>query len=381
MITIDHPSVRTEYNTTTLSYPIRLEDGQTRELSFTTDARFGEFLNPDYADGVLIALLPWIARHGGKVCVLPAISPRLYHFGIRLLSHILTGIGPFLKPIEIVGNVTMSSPETASRHTIGTGGSLGVDSLCTIVELAKNGTPVTHLFHNNCGSHWGDDELRNHRRRNSQLFAETQGMEFVWMDSTLYDFYGNEGYLNFFPFLDGGSILSLHGLFGSYWLGSTYNINHPEFTIRDNRDYCEFHLQPHILAGAETEYTRFNLHGLDLSRYEKTAILADYPPAHDFLNVCLERGNNCGRCLKCRRTIAQLHMIGKLSSFADVFELQAFQENPVRFLARAIVQSGHFKQEMFYLLKHSTTLSSTDKRRILYYCMRKKPSLLFHAFQ
>ena len=38
--------------------------------------------------------------------------------------------------------------------------------------------------------------------------------------------------------------------------------------------------------------------GLDLARYEKTAILANYPPACDFLNVCLERAFNCGTCLK-----------------------------------------------------------------------------------
>lgn len=94
-------------------------------------------------------------------------------------------------------------------------------------------------------------------------------MEFVWMDSSLYDFYGNEGYLNWFPFLDSGSVLVLNGLMNSYWTSATYHINHPDFTTRDRRDYCEFHLQSHILSAAETEQVRFHLHGLDLARYEK----------------------------------------------------------------------------------------------------------------
>lgn len=105
MITINHPSVQTEGNAVTISYPI-LQDGHApRTLSFTVDSRFRDFLNPGRADGALVALLPWISQQGGQVRVLPAISAHLYHFGIRLLSHILTGIGPFLKPVELAGEV------------------------------------------------------------------------------------------------------------------------------------------------------------------------------------------------------------------------------------------------------------------------------------
>ena len=119
----------------------------------------------------------------GQVRVLPAISAHLYHFGIRLLSHILTGIGPFLKPVELAGEVHAEVLSPIPGCRIGTGGSLGVDSLCTIAELEKAGTPVTHLFHNNCGSHWGNRELLEGRRKLSRNFAEKNGMEFVWMDS------------------------------------------------------------------------------------------------------------------------------------------------------------------------------------------------------
>lgn len=143
MITINHPSVQTEGNAVTISYPI-LQDGHApRTLSFTVDSRFRDFLNPGRADGALVALLPWISQQGGQVRVLPAISAHLYHFGIRLLSHILTGIGPFLKPVELAGEVHAEVLSPIPGCRIGTGGSLGVDSLCTIAELEKAGTPVT----------------------------------------------------------------------------------------------------------------------------------------------------------------------------------------------------------------------------------------------
>lgn len=142
MITINHPSVQTEGNAVTISYPI-LQDGHApRTLSFTVDSRFRDFLNPGRADGALVALLPWISQQGGQVRVLPAISAHLYHFGIRLLSHILTGIGPFLKPVELAGEVHAEVLSPIPGCRIGTGGSLGVDSLCTIAELEKAGTPV-----------------------------------------------------------------------------------------------------------------------------------------------------------------------------------------------------------------------------------------------
>lgn len=273
MITIDYPSLHTQGNTTTISYPI-VHDGQpSRALSFTVDSRFRDFLNPGRADGALVALLPWISQRGGKVRVLPSLSPQLGHFGIRLFSHILTGIGPFLKPVELTGEVHAEALCSPSGSRIGAGGSLGVDSLCIIAELEKAGTPVTHLFHNNCGSHWGNRELLEGRRKISRHFAEKNGMEFVWMDSSLHDFYGNDGYLNWFPFLDSGSVLVLNGLMNSYWTSATYHITHPDFTTRNRQDYYEFHLHPYIFSAAETEQARFHLHGLDLARYEKQAFL------------------------------------------------------------------------------------------------------------
>lgn len=372
MITIGHPAVHMEDGAATISYPV-LQDGQApRTLSFTVDARFRDFLNPNRADGALVALLPWISRQGGQVRVLPAISPRLYHFGIRLLSHILTGIGPFLKAVEMVGEVHAEALSPVSGCRIGTGGSLGVDSLCTIAELEQAGTPVTHLFHNNCGSHWGSRELLDGRRELCRKFAAGQHKEFVWMDSTLSDFYGNEGYLNFFPFLDAGSILALNGLFSSYYYSTSCEINHPDFTRRDKTEYCSFHLESHILQGCETETTRFQMHGLDLTRCRKTAIIADYPPAHGALNVCLERVENCGRCAKCRRTISQLFLLDKLSSFSDIFDLAAFRENPVRFLVRSMLQDPHFSRETKSLIPTSTALTQQEKRRFRLLWFRKR---------
>jgi len=85
--------------------------------------------------------------------------------------------------------------------------------------------------------------------------------------------------------------------------------------------------------------------------------------------------------LKCRRTISQLYLLGHLQEFSKVFNLRAFQDKPLRFLAKTIVHSGHFQQEMLYLLKHSTVLSPSEKRQVWFHCIRKQPSLLSRSSQ
>src|SRR5439155_23473995 len=56
-------------------------------------------------------------------------------------------------------------------------------------------------------------------------------------------------------------------------------------------------------------------HGLDMSRFEKTALVADWPIALQNIRVCQNdsSGNtNCGTCEKCIRTMTALAALGKL---------------------------------------------------------------------
>ena len=56
-------------------------------------------------------------------------------------------------------------------------------------------------------------------------------------------------------------------------------------------------------------------HGLEMSRFAKTAIVAEWPLALDHVNVCISPesdGENCGHCEKCLRTMLALIALGKL---------------------------------------------------------------------
>ena len=71
-----------------------------------------------------------------------------------------------------------------------------------------------------------------------------------------------------------------------------------------------------------TAHVQIGHHGLEMSRFAKTAIVADWPVALNNLNVCVSRrsdGKNCGRCEKCLRTMLALLGIGKLAE-CEAFE-------------------------------------------------------------
>jgi hypothetical protein len=57
--------------------------------------------------------------------------------------------------------------------------------------------------------------------------------------------------------------------------------------------------------------------GLNLSRFQKTAMVSEWPPAMRILQCCWENDGipediNCGRCGKCIRTMVQLAALGRL---------------------------------------------------------------------
>ena len=80
------------------------------------------------------------------------------------------------------------------------------------------------------------------------------------------------------------------------------------------------HLHPwgsHPLLDSYYSSAHFQIehHGLDMSRFEKTALIADWPIALQNIRVCQNdsSGNtNCGTCEKCIRTMTALVALGKL---------------------------------------------------------------------
>ena len=76
-------------------------------------------------------------------------------------------------------------------------------------------------------------------------------------------------------------------------------------------------------------------------RSAKTALVADYPPARKYLNVCYGHDTldtNCSVCPKCARTLLTLDILGRLDDFAGVFDIPRYRrEVRRRLIAETIV--------------------------------------------
>lgn len=67
---------------------------------------------------------------------------------------------------------------------------------------------------------------------------------------------------------------------------------------------------------------RVHHHGAGMSRFEKTALIAEWPVGLQNLRVCQRDDSatsNCGECEKCTRSMTALEALGKLSSLTDTF--------------------------------------------------------------
>lgn len=71
--------------------------------------------------------------------------------------------------------------------------------------------------------------------------------------------------------------------------------------------------------------------GLEMSRFAKTAVVAEWPEGLRHVNVCVSPdavGENCGRCEKCLRTMLALTALGRLET-TSAFPLRALRSEDI----------------------------------------------------
>jgi len=78
-----------------------------------------------------------------------------------------------------------------------------------------------------------------------------------------------------------------------------------------------------------TENTDFCLSGMEVTRLDKAAYVADSSLVQENLLVCETQVNaeNCSICANCTHTMAEFEVLGKLDLFSRVFDVNAFRKN------------------------------------------------------
>lgn len=161
------------------------------QIWYEVEKEYGQYLCSELADAFLLAVLPLAAASEQDIYIRANISPKLLHYAHEVHAPFYATL---LNKKEIQIQADHSETILFGGTAVGTGCSMGVDSLSSIFHYTKADCQpeyrLTHLCLFN-SSHMGDqnqDELEKNFRAasaNASLFAEELGLPILLVNSNL----------------------------------------------------------------------------------------------------------------------------------------------------------------------------------------------------
>jgi hypothetical protein len=282
-------------------------------LWFEVPERYAEFLT-DSGNPSLACLIPLAVTLGEPLRIDRQVDRQLYD-NVQELMRIWKEWYPYLHIVPIEADTV----EAEDRMTPGRTASFfsgGVDGFYTLLHFDASATPNLHDPIEDLIFVWGFDiPLRNHAgftrtRYSLQRAAADLGKELVVFATNLRETRCQKAD---FSYLSHGSILAstvltVGELYGEVMISSSISLEHlfP----------CGSHPQTDPLYS--TKRTQFVHYGVETSRIEKTANVAQLDVALRSLRVCWlsESGGNCRECNKCSRTMITLAVYDALERYS-----------------------------------------------------------------
>lgn len=301
-------------------------------LWFEYHPRHEPYVDSRFGDAMLMALFMSAMESGDRIVVRAPVSR-------TLLSNLRYHVGPIVSlqrpelelPAVTVEEVVDRTADP-SAGGVALGMSCGVDSLYSLsqrfLEADEATLRVDHLCFFDVGSHGRRSErqerLKRERLDRVSRLARDYDLELINVDSNLDAFYTS-------PF-------QATNTFRSAAAATTLSCGIRRYLISSARGYQQMLVGPaHDPAFADAclvpmlgnDAILFEVAGV-ATRPEKIRALADTELATRYLDVCVRNRGlpvNCGRCVKCIRTLLVLDSIGKLDRFEAVFDTSAFRKN------------------------------------------------------
>ena len=329
-------------------------------LWYATSEEYGIFFCPETADSFVVPMILRAVKTHQDILVESEVSEKLFYnlnnsvfYALEKAGELQFGKGH----TRIIANKLRSGAFNGAG--VGTGCSLGVDSFAVIKKYyfgkeISDGYKITHLTLFNAGAYGGtqysniDDVRRSffEEVNRTKSFANKIGLPLVWVDSNVRWFYPESDFNWSHTFLNMGIVLSMQRLWRKYYYASGYSLEHLCFDIKDSAKY-----EPFLLPHLSTESTELISASMDMSRSDKVRYISSDEIVRKNLYVCLKEqisnnaliknkyeGNylNCGRCLKCERTMLQLEILNQLDEFRTVFDLSVWPKRKRFYIGEVI---------------------------------------------
>lgn len=350
MILISKPKILESEKQSDLVCQIKADYLGEKEIRFSVLKPFDTGLTEEVSDAFLLASLLPALRHGEDIEIEGNVSERLYFSTIHSLIYLLSKSYGYA-PVKVrVGGVVKTS---FGGRAVGCGCSLGIDSLSAIfTHLHTPETPdyqITHLTFFNVGSHGYKNAEANRQSYLRDMvevdrFAAELGLPVVKIESNVWELFDGFNFDQSGNLINMSTVLAMQKLFGKYLYGSNYPMTDVQLT-----DQCSGFFETIMLPLASTESTELIVANADMSRADKTAVVARHEMSKEHLYVCWkelivnnnplspiaqvrDKVRNCTRCSKCLRTCAQLEILGVLDDYGKIFDLPHYYKVKNKFL-------------------------------------------------
>lgn len=366
MITIYKPTISRRGDSTRLS--CKISDSLRKseyDVWFESDAEYGEYFCDEVCDAFVVACLLPAMRSSQEIRVEGPISQRLYYNIRNTLIYLFSTAFGF-KQIRISAKECVTP--CFDNFAVGCGCSLGVDSFAAMLshmeDIKPYGNPegyqITHLTYFNVGAHGYKDleKTKISYLKDIEMvkaFAKTVNRPLVRIDSNIHILFDGFNFDQSGDTRNMCAVLSMQKLFKKYLYASSYPIKEFRFTPVQSGYY-----ETVLLPSLSTENTELVVANPDLSRTQKTKLLADNAQAQHHLYVCWkeliannnpdseiarikDNYRNCTHCDKCHRTLLALDILGKTEKFGDIFDLKywnSFRDKYIALVLCSVKENG-----------------------------------------
>ena len=311
------------------------ETAETKEVFFSVPSEYSDYLLTERCDAFVVLLIRLAVSKGYNIrSEIPVSNDLYYNLSEQFLPPVVKNdgypISLFLKRGSSVGN----------GKAVGTGLSCGVDSMYTVMRLAKSEDPefrVTHLCINNVGAFngiyrmEGIDNVRKGMYENARKAAEEIGLPLIETDSNVDDVLHQNHYLTH-TFTSAFAIFCLKKLWKYYFYASSGVDCITEFSIKGHLMFPPSKYELLTVNCFSTPSMRIYIDGPTVSRYEKTVAISEYPVAQRHLVSCTSSYKNCSKCDKCIRNMMTLDSIDKLQDFSGIYDLELYRNFRYRYM-------------------------------------------------
>lgn len=343
----------TEYDDKSrLNIEISIGDDKPDILWYEVNKKWKNFVNDDRIDAIVVSLLLFAIR--GKYTMIKSKFPISKRLKYQLEYHLIPQIIDF-EGEENAITVKIDAPTTDEVYkkdyiANGTGFSRGVDSFATLYEYGKNSVApedykINFLNVYNVGAFHGINEGQRSYNLSRDLyieqsestvhFAEEYGYNTLVVDSNLALFINSHfreqhyGLLRKFQSSaterNIGTTLLFQKLFTRFYYASGHTLKEFKLSLDESSALWE----QYAVQFFSTENITFYISNKNWTRMEKVKRIAELPEAYDNLQVCLTQSHNCGICMKCKRTLMNLDVLGEstLDKFKNSFDLHKYKEH------------------------------------------------------